>query len=333
MNPLETPPVIPPVTGDGPRPLFSVMIPTYNRFTFLGETLGSILKQDPGAAKMEIAVVDDASTQGDPSSLIEGTGRGRARLYKNDRNLGISGNFNRCIELARGQWIHILHSDDIILPGFYEQAEKLIAASEGVQAIAFRCFITDQNGTIDAVTDNLADLTANPQELRRRFLTGTPLQCAGVIVKREAYERRGGFLTSLRLFLDVEMWSRLFFQEKAVYSRECLATFRMHGASASSKIFGEALHLREQYDALPYMCKNMGLSGGEEEIYRAACHTRFHLRCKELAKLRARDVLWNCERDYFRSVQTPGEFLRFLVRLFLVGCIYMGASDANLPAA
>lgn len=333
MNPLETPPPIPPVSGDGPRPLFSVMIPTYNRFTYLGETLRSILKQERGVEKMEIAVVDDASTQSDPSQWIEEAVKGRVRLYQNERNLGISGNFNRCIDLARGEWIHILHSDDIILPGFYEQAEKLIAANDGAQTIAFRCFITDENGTIETATDNLADLAANPQELRRRFLTGTPLQCAGVIVKREAYERRGGFLTSLRFFLDVEMWSRMFFQEKPVYSRECLATFRKHEASASAKIFGEALHLQEQYDTLPYMRKNMGLSDEEEEIYRAACHTRFHLRCKELAKLRARDVLWKCEQDYFRSVQTPGEVVRFLVRLFQVGCIYLSASDANPPSA
>ena len=46
----------------GPRPLWSVMIPTYDCAKYLPQTLHSVLEQDPGSGQMQIEVVDDAST-------------------------------------------------------------------------------------------------------------------------------------------------------------------------------------------------------------------------------------------------------------------------------
>ena len=57
---------IPPVDSQVDRPFWSVMIPTYNRATYLERTLASVLAQDPGPQKMQIEVVDDASTSDDP---------------------------------------------------------------------------------------------------------------------------------------------------------------------------------------------------------------------------------------------------------------------------
>jgi|SRR5581483_9724411 len=56
--------IIPPITDDLPRPLWSVLIPTYNCANYLRETLASVLAQDPGPAVMQIQVVDDCSTLG-----------------------------------------------------------------------------------------------------------------------------------------------------------------------------------------------------------------------------------------------------------------------------
>ena len=79
--------------------MWSVMIPTFNCAPFLGETLRSVLAQDPGPAEMQICVVDDGSTKDDPETVVGEIGRGRVAFVRNAVNLGATRNFNRCIEL------------------------------------------------------------------------------------------------------------------------------------------------------------------------------------------------------------------------------------------
>src|SRR5208282_2916526 len=54
-----------PVRNPGARPFWSVIVPLYERRTYLKQCLDSVLEQDPGPEEMEILVVDDAS----PSDL------------------------------------------------------------------------------------------------------------------------------------------------------------------------------------------------------------------------------------------------------------------------
>ena len=68
---------IPPILDGTARPLWSVMIPTYNCVNYLRETLASVLAQDPGPEIMQIEVVDDHSTKDDPAAVVEELGCGR----------------------------------------------------------------------------------------------------------------------------------------------------------------------------------------------------------------------------------------------------------------
>lgn len=92
-----------PVPCDVPRPVWSVMIPTYNCGQFLGETLASVLAQDPGPEIMQIAVVDDCSMHDDPQAVVEAVGRGRVSFFRQPFNVGNAGNFNYVPEASAGK--------------------------------------------------------------------------------------------------------------------------------------------------------------------------------------------------------------------------------------
>src|SRR5687768_13877620 len=111
------PPPFAPVPQGVNRPLWSVMIPAYNCSEYLEAALLSVLCQDPGPASMQIAVVDDASTDADVEALVATVGKGRVEYMRHPINVGSLQNFNTCIDRARGHYVHLLHGDDRVLPG------------------------------------------------------------------------------------------------------------------------------------------------------------------------------------------------------------------------
>src|ERR1035438_4192858 len=122
--PLQ-PPEIKPVPDSVSRPQWSVMIPAYNCSQYLTENIRSVLDQDRGEEQMQIEVVDDGSTDTDVKSLVEKIGNGRVRYYRQPLNVGSLRNFETCLNRATGHYIHLLHGDDKVENGFYEEIESL----------------------------------------------------------------------------------------------------------------------------------------------------------------------------------------------------------------
>jgi glycosyltransferase involved in cell wall biosynthesis len=120
-----SPPIIAPIPTIASRPLWSVMVPTYNCTNYLRETLMSILAQDMGEAQMQIEVVDDASTDADVAQLVASIGGGRVLYYQQPVNVGSLRNFETCLNRARGHLVHLIHGDDRVVNGFYAQMTQL----------------------------------------------------------------------------------------------------------------------------------------------------------------------------------------------------------------
>lgn len=99
-------------------PIFSVVVPTYKRPQFLEQTILSIVNQDNFHQPYEIIVVDNEV--GDESNMTElilqEMDVPNLSYYKNVENLGAVGNWNRCITLAKSNWIIMCHDDDLLKP-------------------------------------------------------------------------------------------------------------------------------------------------------------------------------------------------------------------------
>lgn len=137
------------VPAKSPHPFWSVMIPTYNpRFDYLEQALRSVLDQDPGPEAMQIEVVDDASPDVDVEEMVRAIGGGRVSYFRSPANLGLAGCWNLCIVRSKGQWIHLLHQDDYVLPGFYERLARAAASHPEVSLLAARSFFVDAESII-----------------------------------------------------------------------------------------------------------------------------------------------------------------------------------------
>lgn len=128
---------------DLPAPKISIVIPTYKRSELLKETLESALGQKK-FPDYEVVVVDNEAVfdiKTDTEKLIDGYNDGKLFYYRNEENIGMIGNFNRCIELARGEYLTILNDDDLLDLNYLEEASKRI---DGEKAIYFVYRVSDE---------------------------------------------------------------------------------------------------------------------------------------------------------------------------------------------
>lgn len=106
--------------GRGDPPLLTIAIPTYRRPDTLAEAVQSALSQDMDQP-FEVVVVDNDPESAGHEALqaaVPAIVGANVRYLRNRRNLGMCGNSNRCVEMARGEWITILHDDDLVDPEF-----------------------------------------------------------------------------------------------------------------------------------------------------------------------------------------------------------------------
>jgi glycosyltransferase involved in cell wall biosynthesis len=229
-------PTIPPVADSVPRPLWSVMIPTYNCAEYLRQTLASVLAQDPGPDVMQITVVDDHSTLDDPAAVVEELGRGRVEFHRQPHNVGLVKNFQTTLELSRGKLIHQLHGDDLVRDGFYQKMQTAFIDNPEIGAAFCRHIMMDEHSHWQYISvleqQESGVLPSSWLDLLAGFQR---IQTPSIVVRREVYEKLGGFDHRLTGGIeDWEMWVRIAANYPIGYEVEPLAMYRKHSNSRSN---------------------------------------------------------------------------------------------------
>jgi glycosyltransferase involved in cell wall biosynthesis len=239
-------PVIEPLLRRSDDPLWSVMIPNYNApDEFLVQTLESVLVQDLGSGQMQIEVVDNCSTQGNPEQVVNQIGKGRVGFYRQPRNLGMVGNFNTCIQRSRGQLVHLLHSDDYLAPEFYSHLGKLAQAYPEAGLLTCRVFEVDQQGQLQRLSDRLEAIEQPNWEAAKHYFYDNPFRTPAVVVRRKLYEQVGGWCPLLEHTCDWEMWVRLLNHSAAVALNQPLAFYRRSSDNTSTRTERTGQNLRD----------------------------------------------------------------------------------------
>jgi len=211
------------------------MIPCYNHADLLAATLESVLVQDPGPALMQIEVVDDASSVGDPEKVIRSVAGSRVGLYRQARNVGAASNFTTCIRRSTGRWVHILHADDLVEPTFYETYAGCIENSPEVVMVGGGTLGIDKDGNPTWPTlpvETVGGLLVDPAFT---MASVNPLRCVSAVVRRASYERWGGFRPELVHANDWEMWTRLASHGDVGWVDKPQGRYRQHDASDSTR--------------------------------------------------------------------------------------------------
>ena len=237
-------------------PSVSICVPTYNGERYLRECLESIGSQT--FQDYEVLIVDDGSTD-DTLDICMSYARGdpRVRVERNTHNLGLVGNWNRCVDLARGEWIKFVFQDDLIDRTCLE--ELLLEGKDSGCALVFcRRRYLFEVGTPEelqdfyeshlrlaeehfpapgAVTaDAFVHMLLSSAAPDTNFI-GEPIS---VLFRKSVVKKFGGFNPLLAVSCDSEFWQRVGVNIGIAHVPTELATFRVHADATTSR------HLRER---------------------------------------------------------------------------------------
>jgi glycosyltransferase involved in cell wall biosynthesis len=116
---------------------YLVLVPFYSKPRYLRLTLQSVIAQtDPDWSAV---VVDDSPNGGEADVVVAEMGDARITYVRNEQNLGVARNFNRCFDLAveRGADIAtLLHADDLLEAAYVELIKKAHSDHPGAACVA-----------------------------------------------------------------------------------------------------------------------------------------------------------------------------------------------------
>lgn len=126
------------------NPFFSICIPNFNYSKYLKLTIESVLQQS--FQDFEIIVSDNASTD-DSVAMVKSFNDSRILIVENSINLGFTPNLDKCTEIARGRYMILLSSDDIMLPNALSTYYNIIERNQGnLLVLMSACSVIDSNG-------------------------------------------------------------------------------------------------------------------------------------------------------------------------------------------
>lgn len=124
-------------------PLVSIIIPTLDRPHYLNEAIDAALAQT--YRNLEVLVFDNGTMEETLTVARQATQRDkRVRFQRNERNLGMSANFNALADAAQGQFVVAIGDDDRLLPEF---VARLVPVMEPAVRVAFcNQYLIDASG-------------------------------------------------------------------------------------------------------------------------------------------------------------------------------------------
>lgn len=235
-----------PIPNEYKRPLWSVLIPTFNCAEYLKETICSVLDQGIDEDLMEIIVVDDHSTKDNPEEIVSKFGKGRVKFIRQEVNVGKVKNYETGIKESRGYFIHQLHGDDKVRPGFYKELEILFNLYANIGAAFSRSFYIDEKSRWIGLTDIIQEEEGIVCNISELLYVQQIIQTPSIVVKREVYEKIGFFDRRLDCFEDWEMWNRISKKYQIATTSKVLAEYRVHKKNATYITFKNGSALKTQ---------------------------------------------------------------------------------------
>lgn len=222
--------------------MIEILLPFYGDPRLLREAVGSVLAQT--SDDWRLTVVDDCYPDESVGAWLTSLDDPRVTYHRNDHNLGVNGNFQRCLDLATADRVTFLGCDDRLMPTYVEVLARAAERSSAAM-IQPRVVVIDEDGEpVRTLADTVkaaltpgkgAEVLLGGESLAASLLRGNWAYFPAICWSREAMARHG-FRPGLDLILDLALILDLLGDgESFLLLADTGVAYRRHGSSASSQ--------------------------------------------------------------------------------------------------
>jgi glycosyltransferase involved in cell wall biosynthesis len=246
-------------------PKVSVIIPAYNHAAYVRQCVDSVLAQT--YQDLEIVVVDDGSTDGTFEILREyGT---KIQLHRQE-NGGTQKARNKAVELASGDYIALLDSDDAWLPTKLQRQIPAFSSTPTPGVVYSLAYVIDSSGSVLPNRGRIGAPISNPERCLEELILQPRIPALTAVIRRSCLDEVGTFDESLVGAGDGDLWLRIAAKWPVVCIPEPLALYRVHQYNTTNELFRSGRVIAEATRALEKAFQRMPQNAATESLKRRA---------------------------------------------------------------
>lgn len=223
------------------QPLVSIVIPEYNNENTIIATLESIRNQS--YKNIEIIIIDDNSKDKTLQLVTEQQKKdNRIKIYHNSTNLGMIGNWNKCIQMSNGEFVKLVCADDLLDKNEIEKETGVMILNPSVNLVESDTRLIDINGkkTGSFKRYHKSGLVKGKKIARTSIIWnnffGAPVNN---LIRKSVLDKTGYFDEQFTYILDFDMWMKIACTGDVYIIHELLNSFRIRNDSNTGNLIGK----------------------------------------------------------------------------------------------
>lgn len=251
--------------GENPlKPVVSIIVATYNSAKYVIETLESAKAQNYN--NIELIITDDCSTDNTVEICQDWLEKNktffvRTSLLITEKNTGISGNANRGLNAAKGEWLKFMAGDDLIKKGAIAKLMAFVQTHKMIEILDSKTefFKVEEDEKVsiqihDEGGDEFFSKEITAVEQYEKLIRRNMIHAPGVFLKRELLNKVGGFIDKYKFVEDHPVWLKITKQGTRFYFiDEIIVKYRIHensvyGSPNPIKIYNDFYKKRRLFE-------------------------------------------------------------------------------------
>jgi glycosyltransferase involved in cell wall biosynthesis len=207
-------------------PLFSIVIPTYNRLQFLKRALESAYSQS--YKNIEVILLDNASTDGTREYLVEISAQYKfVKVFTNPQNIGFANNIHQISKYISGKYLNILSDDDYLEKKFVEKSVKALENTPQATLWYCRACYVDKNENLLSNAE-IAPVCEDGKYFVQKWLLGKRMPILVSVVYRVVVLEDIGWFSNnseVKNAIDMTIILPCAMQGNVIYEKEILCYY------------------------------------------------------------------------------------------------------------